>query len=68
VTADPDDAVAEAARAMRRAGIDLVLVFAGARAAGQPPVAGVPTLRAPDRAALAAALAPPARRAVGGRA
>lgn len=62
VTADPADAVTEAARAARRAGIDLVLVLAGARAAEFPAPAGVPTVRAADRDALRAALAPSARR------
>ncbi|MFN8124472.1 MAG: DUF58 domain-containing protein [Thermoleophilia bacterium] len=61
VTADPDEAVGEAARAARRAGIDLVLVLAGARAAVFPAPAGVPTVRAADRAALQAVLAPAGR-------
>lgn len=61
VTADPDEAVGEAARAARRAGIDLVLVLAGARAAAFPPPAGVPVVRAADRATLQAALAPAGR-------
>ncbi|MCC6830792.1 MAG: DUF58 domain-containing protein [Thermoleophilia bacterium] len=61
VTSDPDEAVGEAARAVRRAGIDLVLLLAGVRAAAFPAPAGVPTVRAADRATLQAVLAPRGR-------
>jgi hypothetical protein len=67
VTADPDEALGEAARGARRAGIDLVVILAGAHAAQAPPIAGVPTVRGADRDALAAALAPTAPRRAAAR-
>lgn len=62
VTAEADPALPEAARASRRAGLELVVVLAGEAAAQAPALlaAGVPVLAAPDEGALAAGLRPPA--------
>jgi len=59
----------DAARAARRAGVELVVVLAGgaAEAAGALRAAGVPAVAAPDEPALAAALAPGGAAGAGGR-
>jgi uncharacterized protein (DUF58 family) len=56
-------ALADAARAARRGGLDLVLVAVGAAARGDAlAVAGVPVVRVPEAAALGTALRPADRR------
>lgn len=62
VTTAPTPGTWEAAKAARRRGLEAVVVLAG-RAAGVPESdhTGVPVVRAPTPAALAAALAPAAR-------
>ncbi|MFN8109498.1 MAG: DUF58 domain-containing protein [Thermoleophilia bacterium] len=69
VTTDPPEAMWEAARAVRRAGIDLVVAVVGPHAVGAavaPP--GIPVLRAVDRDGLLVALTPEARSRTAARA